>query len=154
MFSALEGLDPCHRLHYLQMSTEKLSKALLLSSRAMQLEDLRASHKVFVKFLRVAGLNQNVQRALGVRTLSDLHARLRGLTPLAAEIERRSPQVAGNGPNSEYPWGESLNDVVTPADFNFPVLEKLSSPKGERLMKLVERLLEEFNMVSLRKEAS
>lgn len=51
----------CHQLHFLQMATEKLSKALLLGGET-NLERITHSHAAFVKFLRVVSNNRNLQK--------------------------------------------------------------------------------------------
>jgi hypothetical protein len=56
----------CHRLHYLQMATEKLSKALLVAGDT-KLEDLTGSHAAFVKFMRLISNNRKLKNALGMK---------------------------------------------------------------------------------------
>ena len=50
----------CHRLHFLQMATEKLGKALLLAGQA-ELARVTGSHAAFVKFMQVASYDRNLQ---------------------------------------------------------------------------------------------
>ncbi|GAF97798.1 unnamed protein product, partial [marine sediment metagenome] len=56
----------CHRLHYLQMTTEKLGKAGRLRAGA-NLATLRRSHRGFVRFLQLAARNQALAQALEIR---------------------------------------------------------------------------------------
>jgi len=44
----------CHGLHYLQMTTEKLGKAVLLRSKS-SLGSVSKTHNAFVRFLHVEG---------------------------------------------------------------------------------------------------
>jgi hypothetical protein len=132
----------CHALHYLQMTTEKLAKALLLLS-GIPFETVRASHRAFTQFLQIASRNREIQEALGM-TRPQLRMSIRELLPIAYEIERLAPALAVGGANVEYPW-ESLPGVTTvPASYNFPVHSTLQLPRGRKLLKLVDIALNQF----------
>jgi hypothetical protein len=49
------SLPDCHVLHYLQMATEKLGKALLLAG-GTDIEAVRRTHRAFTRFLFTARL--------------------------------------------------------------------------------------------------
>ena len=53
-------VEQCHGLHYLQMATEKLSKAYFLKSGR-----IKTSHAYSSKFLRALRTSRRVRRALG-----------------------------------------------------------------------------------------
>ena len=94
------GGHECHLLHYLQMATEKLSKAYLWRSRHAP----PRSHTGFVRFLR-ALLDRRDSRAgsdrnrFGVRSSKDaLYDWVRSVQTLAYSLQNIAPAEAGNGP--------------------------------------------------------
>jgi len=97
----LPSWSACDRLHYLQMATEKLGKALLIGGNT-SLERLLSSHSAFVKFLHVASNNHNLPAKLGL-TKAQVKAYIRDFLPIAHEIEILAPTLAQGGPNPEYP---------------------------------------------------
>ncbi|MGH7456911.1 MAG: hypothetical protein ACRENG_36510 [bacterium] len=133
----------CHQLHYLQMATEKLSKALLIADDT-ELESMMGSHAAFVKFFRVIANNRKLQKALGMNK-SQQRARFKTLFPLAHEVELLAPALAQHGPNPEYPWKDASRNILAPADYSFPLLKRLQqSPQGTQLLKYVEIFLKRF----------
>jgi hypothetical protein len=93
----------CDRLHYLQMATEKLGKALLVGGNTTLGRLLvLGSHAAFVKFLHVASNNHNLPARLGL-TKAQLKAYFNQFLPIAHEIEILAPALAQGGPNPEYP---------------------------------------------------
>jgi hypothetical protein len=109
----------CHQLHYLQMASEKLAKAVLLR-RARDRPPL--SHKGFVQFLRdLSALHPTIRREFAFTQAGMLRAYLASLLPIAAAIENLAPDLAGNGPNPEYPWA-TRGGIVAPCKFDFPAL--------------------------------
>jgi hypothetical protein len=87
----------CHRLLFLQMASEKLAKAVLIASHST-LGTITQSHAAFVMFMRVAGNNQKLQKALGMKKAQQ-RAQFKALLPLAYEVERLAPTLAQSGPN-------------------------------------------------------
>lgn len=100
----------CDRLHYFQMATEKLSKALLIAGDT-ELESVMSSHAAFVKFIRVVGNTRRLQKVLGM-SKQQQRARFKGLLPLAHEIEMLAPALAQNGANPEYPWQDTTGPCM------------------------------------------
>jgi hypothetical protein len=133
----------CHRLLFLQMATEKLSKALLVAGHS-KLETIAQSHAAFVNFMRVVSNNRNLQKALGMKK-PQLRSRFKRLLPLAYEIELLAPALARGGPNPEYPWKDTSDNVLAPVDYSFPLLIQLQkTPQGIQLLKYIEIFLMRF----------
>jgi len=134
---------PCHCLHYLQMTTEKLSKALLIAGD-MELENLTGSHAAFVNFMRAASKNRKLQKLLGLKK-SPLQAHFKRLLPLAHEIELLAPALAKSGPNPEYPWEDPAGNVFAPTDYSFPLINRLQkTPQGIQLLRHIEIFIMRF----------
>lgn len=123
--------DYCHRLHYLQMTSEKLAKALLSSPDGNPPE---ASHSAFVRMLQVLKTRKDVRRQLGFSDTAAYRAYLDSLLTLASRVERLAPSLAGlYEPNPEYPWlDRKSQDVVVPAQFAFDDFD----PKHSKMLKL------------------
>lgn len=134
----------CHRLHYLQMATEKLGKALLLAG-GTDVAAVQRSHRAFTRFLQIAARNHGLQRELGM-TGRQLRAHLQQLLPIAYEIEKLAPALAKGGPNAEYPWEDPAGTVNVPASWCFSVAFWLQLPSGRNILKLVEITLERFHV--------
>ena len=112
-------LESCHRLHYLQMVTEKLAKALLTKPGS----DTPAppSHVLFVRMLQSLKWRPDVWRSLGYTRATVFKRYVDSLLDLATKIERLSPDQAGFGqPNPEYPWRDRAgNQVLAPVEYEF-----------------------------------
>ena len=95
-----DGVHECHLLHYLQMATEKLSKAYLWRSG----HPPPRSHTGFVRFL-TALLDRRreqgrIARVFGFARPADLDSWVRSVRPLAYSLQNIAPAEAGNGPES------------------------------------------------------
>jgi hypothetical protein len=133
----------CHRLHYLQMATEKLGKALLIAGDT-QLENLKGSHAAFVKFIQIVSFNRKLHKAFRMKK-SQQRAHFKTLLPLAYEIELLAPALAQSGPNPEYPWKEASGNILAPADYPFPLVKRLrQTPQGTQLLKHVDFFVKHF----------
>jgi len=132
----------CHTLHYLQMTTEKLGKAFFLVG-GTPLDAVRRSHRAFTRFLQLVARNHGLQRELGMTGLQ-LRMHIQQLLPIAYEIERLAPALAGGGANVEYPWESPSGTINVPASYNFPVSSTLQSPRGRNLLKLIKVTLHRF----------
>ena len=85
-----------------------------------------------------------IATCLGFGTANDLVAWIPTITPLAYDLERLVPALAGeNGPNPEYPW-PWLAPQLTPAMYEFSVWAQLNSGRGRQLLKVVDRAVLEF----------
>jgi hypothetical protein len=139
------GCSPCHQLHYLQMVSEKISKAYFWKKSKAP----RQSHASFVKFLqalddRADPERKRIAKCLGFGDTAGLVNWIAAVAPLAYELERLAPALAGDGPNPEYPWPRSLPQFA-PVNFSFEIWDDLTSTeKGRRLMKALDNLVERF----------
>jgi hypothetical protein len=144
----LPSWPACDRLHYLQMATEKLGKALLIGGN-ISLEHLLSSHSAFVKFLHVASNNHNLPAKLEL-TKGQVKAYFNKFLPIAREIEILAPALAQGGPNPEYHWADNSGQVHVPADYEFPLAKLLQSPWGLHLIKFIGIFLVDFEKLFLR----
>ena len=142
---ARNACGDCHGLHYLQMTAEKLGKAVLLRSGS-DLGHVVTTHKAFVRFLQVASRNPSLRRTLQFNA-RQLQEYVKDVLPVADQIERLAPALANNGPNAEYPWETPSSQVVAPAVYVFPVTRELRGPKGRKLLKLIASILEQFDVL-------
>jgi hypothetical protein len=90
----------CHRLHYLQMTTEKMAKGFLTPPGGPRPPRV---HDAFVRFIHL------VRRTPALRRVCDcgpgqVAAYVDSLLPVAAEIENLAPVGDIDRPNPEYPW--------------------------------------------------
>ncbi len=96
-------VEDCHIVHYLQMSTEKLAKAVI----CRQLGSNKKSHIAFSKLFKMLD-NQLYAECLGYEGKFDSYrCAIRKFETLALGIERSCPAVASRSedmPNAEYPW--------------------------------------------------
>lgn len=134
------NVAPCHRLHYLQMVTEKLAKAVI-TPRGDRVPAPPTSHVVFVRMLQVIRTNRSVRQALGFKDAKSFRAYIRSLFGIAGEIEQLSPEQAGlTRPNPEYPWREAADGPVTaPVRYAFPGFHRDAA-----LMVKIERLVDDL----------
>jgi hypothetical protein len=127
------------------MTAEKLGKAVLLRTGADP-DDVKTTHKAFVRFLRRAARNSNLQGALQLNSLQ-MRNYVEGLLPIAEQIERLVPALAQDGPNVEYPWETPSGQVVSPASYGFPVVRELSGPNGHKLLRLLQVVMGRFDAI-------
>ncbi len=135
-----EGASPCHQLHYLQMVTEKLGKAYFWRTG----NPPRKSHASFVRFLQALDDRPDPDRTriaeyLGFGRPQDLENWIPTITPLAYDLERLAPALAGdNGPNPEYPWPR-VAPVDAPVFYQFGVWTQLTDTgRGRQLLKVID----------------
>jgi len=140
----------CHRLHFLQMASEKLGKALLAGGD-MPLERITHTHAAFVKFIRIARKNHNLQKELGMN-YSQITAHFNRLLPIAHEIEMLAPTLAHDGPNPEYPWFDNSGHILVPIDYSFPLMKRLHFPPGTQLLKYIGNFITDFEKLFLRRQ--
>lgn len=145
-----EGIEECHRLHFLQMACEKIAKAYRFRDTTKGSEDLLTSHVGFSTFLRIY-LNSTVFQS----DYRDRDALFRGVSQfslaLAREIERLAPAVDREAfpCNVEYPW-EEYDTIFMPCAFTYPNLQSLKQSKGINFLKIIRKAIEEFDNLSLR----
>lgn len=141
-------LPRCHELHFLQMATEKLAKAVLIASHG----DPGRTHVAFSKVIGTIKGNAPLARSMGWSG-NDLRSFLSRALPMVRAIEELHPQLPTDGvldgPNAEYPWsGPDRNGHAVfhvPAEHDFSLCERLRSHDGITLLKVIEVLLARFD---------
>lgn len=135
----------CHLLHYLQMATEKLSKAYLWRSGCTP----PRTHAGFVRFLK-AILDRRaadliwISKTLGFARPEDLDHWVGSVQPLAYSLQNIAPAMAGEGPNPEYPWPHA-SPVDCPAEHSFSLWAQLrDTGQGRKLIEFIERAIARF----------
>lgn len=134
-------VEYCHRLHYLQMATEKLAKAMM--TRRGSNTPAKKSHAMFVRMLQLIRNSRDVRQQLGYYKADFFVSYIDSLMDLASKIERLSPDQAGfTRPNPEYPWwkDQAASHVWAPSEYNFPEFDPLD-PKMVKIELLVGDLL-------------
>lgn len=134
------SLPACHALHALQMTLEKLGKALRLAEGSLGPGDVARSHLGLAKYLQAARFDHELASFLGM-TRGQFAAACRQMTPLVERLERLHPQLA-SGPNVEYPWARPDGRVVAPARFSFGEINLLRTPSGGKLLNFSTRVFE------------
>jgi len=141
------GAGDCSALHFLQMAVEKLAKAVQLKREPSA--SVESSHQA------VSGLVRTLKRPDVTRVLgrSGKAARYRGSLESVrwalSALERLHPQLAGNGPNLEYPWSQwadgTEEDWVAPAQVRLDPAG-LASPtyRNTAVLSFIDMLLERF----------
>jgi hypothetical protein len=133
-----------HQLHYLQMATEKLAKAIMM--RDADAAPPAQTHVAFVSCLWVIKGRPELRRQLGYEHAEEFRSFIDSLLPLAERIERLAPNLAGmTQPNPEYPWRPAGQaEVFAPSQYDFPQFTPLK-PQMAKLVALVENLLRVVN---------
>ncbi len=140
-----QGVAPCHQLHYLQMVTEKISKAYFWQSGAPP----KKSHAGFGLFMRLLlqvprAQRQQIADTFKFRRFEDFQNWTRTALPLVYELERLAPALAHDGPNPEYPWPQNTPKNV-PAKFDFGVWRQVvDTGRGRQLVRVIEAAVEQF----------
>jgi len=114
----------CHKLHYLQMTTEKLAKACLMEINGNS--PPKTVHKAFVGFLRCTKSYPLWKKRLGYGHKKQAYAAyINRMIQIADKIEKLAPAISGTSqPNPEYPWSPCAGDVRCPADYDFPEIRR------------------------------
>lgn len=133
----------CHALHYLQMATEKLAKAYLLNGRT-DIKDVRSTHRALTRYMLNLSRNSRLQDLMGMAA-KQLRSHIQKLLPLAYEIEKLAPALAGDGPNPEYPWEAPKGIFNVPVSHAFIIVKTLRQPHGHNLIKLIRITLKNFH---------
>lgn len=147
LFSSLLSADvpECHLLHYLQMATEKLSKAYLWRTGKAPPK----SHTGFIRFLKAiiarppAELDR-IASVFGFARRGDLIRSVKEMLRMAYEVQNLAPAEAGDGPNPEYPWPHEAPDHC-PVGHTFHLWDRLrKTGQGRVLMVFVKHAVERF----------
>jgi hypothetical protein len=151
-----EVAPEAHTLHFLQMATENIAKAVFLRSGNPGWDKFRhAAFSAIPHHLRVC----HVATKLGWKDFNAYQRFMRDIMPLCREIEQLHPQVGGSGaqptavenPNVEYPWpgrhkhGHEIWYV--PASFQFGLLARMRRSLGLQLIGFLHVLIDRFETV-------
>jgi hypothetical protein len=144
---ATQAIPACHRLHYLQMTCEKVAKAYRLRDTKADVDRLATSHVGFEKFVGAFGVTLKDEYAGREEQLARL---IRSWRKYAREVEKLAPATnrATTPENAEYPW-ETADAVIPPCQYGFPALEFLREPAGRAFLKLIMRALADFERRTL-----
>ncbi len=141
------GARQCHLLHYLQMATEKLSKAYLWRSG----NPPPKAHTGFVRFVRAIVDRDDLRRVaplLGFDNPAGLEGWARRVLPLAYLLQNIAPAEAGNGPNPENPWPHHA-PTACPADHEFELWRELiDTGKGRQMMEFIGHAISRFDEIA------
>ena len=140
LFGLLKGESVCHRLHYLQMCTEKLAKAYFWKSRGAE----NFGHAAFTKFLRTIATNRRIAKHLGFDKTSHFQEWINEISDLVYEVERLAPDLARGGPNPEYPWPREF-PCHAPVEHSFSVWGRLVAQNGRNLLWMLNELIAHFD---------
>ena len=128
------------------MATEKLGKAYFWRSGRPP----KKSHASFVRFLQALDDRQGSDRLrianiFGFGRDQDFARWVRTITPLAYDLEKLAPALAGeNGANPEYPWPWSA-PKHSPATHRFAVWAQLTETgRGRELLDLIDIAVHQF----------
>ena len=127
-----EDVPLCQKLHYLQMTTEKMSKGFLTQPGGGKYSN---THKAFVDFVNTAAKNKSLRRICHFDQEAEFKAYIRKTCSKAKLVEDLSPEGAPH-PNPEYPW-EINGRILTPVEHDFPNL-KLSDNKMQEMLVFLE----------------
>ena len=137
IYELLNHRNVCHRLHYLQMATEKLSKAWFW--RLMQEP---RGHYTFEQFLRALDGRADFHQMFGYSDVRKFDRQWPLIRSLATRIQNLVPTK--NDPNSEYPWPSHL-PANSPLTYPFPEWQDWrTTTAGRRLRIFVETLLRDY----------
>jgi len=141
-----QGVADCHKLHYLQMATEKLAKAFLWKLEAAPAK----SHVGFVKYLKLLvgsapkSERERLAQLFSFPNFVSLQSWIKySICPITYDLERITPDLANDGPNPEYPWPH-INPVETPVNHRFAVWKSLQQSKGRELMRFIGTAIDRF----------
>ena len=76
-----------------------------------------------------------------------LRSHIQQILPLAYEIEKLAPALAGDGPNPEYPWEAPKGIFNVPVTHEFTVVKVLRQPQGHNFIKLIRLALKNFDVL-------
>lgn len=137
----------CHLLHYLQMATEKLSKAYLWRSG----NPPPKSHTGFVRFVRAVVDRNDLQRVapvLGFANSAGLETWAKGALLLAYSLQNIAPAEANGGPNPEYPWPHD-SPAHCPVDHSFTLWSELvDTGKGRKMLEFIGHAIGRFDLIA------
>lgn len=134
-------VNKCHRLHYLQMASEKVCKAYL--SRANGHEEVKKKHNYVEKNLPIIARHYYSVLHSGNQIPSWEFSYIK---KIARDIELLAPACHADftrEDNTEYPWLSSSGELLTPSEYDFPEIDDMHR-NILRLMRLIRRASEDL----------
>lgn len=125
-------IPDCHKLHYLQMVTEKLAKGFLTPPGGGPYAKV---HDAFVRFVRSARSMPNIQTACGFAKAEQFRNFMDARLVTAQLIEDLSPEGVLH-PNPEYPWLAG-GTIYCPCEYVFANLD-VRSPQMIKMIQFLE----------------
>jgi hypothetical protein len=140
-----EGAAPCHQLHYLQMVTEKLSKAFFWQKGKSPPEKKHFGFNDFLKYLTTSQRERRrIADIFAFGRFDDLQNWIRAVWSLNDELKKLAPACANDGPNAEYPWPHT-SPQYAPATFAFGTWTRLvDTGRGRQLLKVIDVAVARF----------
>ena len=120
----------CHRLHYLQMTSEKLAKSFLCHDS----QPYKNVHYAFVRFLQTSTHHPKIPRLFGMNRKA-YRAYINTLLNFAKKVEDLAP-IGGNNSkeNPEYPWKDKFGNIQIPDRYSFPGFSITDIAKTQTLL--------------------
>jgi len=142
-----QGVNNCHKLHYLQMVAEKLAKAYFWRTGSPP----PRNHACFVQFMRSLGSasrseQKRIASVFEFKRFEDFQGWIKATLPLAYDLERLAPALASNGPNPEYPWPHD-NPIDAPVNHEFVLWRQLmDTARGRQLLSVIKLAVDSFSV--------
>jgi hypothetical protein len=133
----------CHRLHYLQMASEKLAKSFLCHKRH---KPYRKTHYALARFLKSTKRHPAIPRLLGYGNYHLAYAAyIDSLLNVAERFENLAP-VGGNYDklNPEYPWQDGFGKIQVPVDYPFTEFAVTDFAKMQNLITSLLRIAKQM----------
>jgi hypothetical protein len=139
-----QGAAPCHQLHYLQMVTEKLSKAFFWQKNRPPEKE----HYGFRNFLKYLITPRRERRRIAdifdFGRFEDLQHWINAVSPLAEKLKNLAPACSNDGPNAEYPWPHAAPQYA-PATFAFDIWIQLTDTgRGRQFLRVIDVAVNRF----------
>jgi hypothetical protein len=138
---SIDAVPECHRLLFLQMACEKLTKAHLCQAGSNP-ADLQSSHAYIAKNLPII-----IRQQISLSKPKNARWVLGHSEHLAREIEMLAPAVQRGGQrpdNCEYPWEDEGGLLHVPLDWTFTPSNLLHAAAGRTFLKLVHEAIARF----------
>jgi len=134
----IESVPDCHKLLFLQMACEKLTKTHLCRARSDP-ASIQSSHAYTAKNLPII-----IRQQIEISKPKNAGWLLKHSKHLAHEIEMLAPAVKRGGQrpdNCEYPWDDEGGRLHVPLDWTFAPANLLIEPAGRTFLKLIREAL-------------
>lgn len=134
----------CHRLHYLQMASEKLAKSFLCHGTQ---RPSKKTHYVLVRFLKLTKLQSRVARLLNYDSNNHLSycAYIDSLLAVASRVEDLAPAGGSfDKMNPEYPWEAAPGIVQAPVEYAFSEFSPTDLAKLQTLISNLFRIADKL----------